>query len=98
MSWWPIFVPYLAAATFPVVCLNGNFSKFVGEHHEIPNIITIVWTVFAVCGIAGIGMSMKYGSKWQLLVALLSIPAFVPIAGLSFTLLYMMGFIGFGVI
>ncbi len=74
LSWWPAITPYIAAATFPIACLQYISSQFASSGRELHAMILIGWLVLAICSIAGIGISLQRGSKLQQLVALLSIP------------------------
>ena len=94
LSWWPAITPYFAAATFPIACLQDMSSLFDSPGLELRAMILIGWLALAICSFVGIAISLQRGSKQQQLVALLSIPAFVPLTALGFVLLYWIGYWG----
>lgn len=92
MSWRPVYAPFIAAFTFPFAWLHYHPYLFSHGYRFIYASVLVGWVVVAAWGIAGIAICMLRGSKNQQLVALIAIPAFVPIAALSFVLLYLCGY------
>lgn len=52
------------------------------------------WPALALSSIYGICICMRRGTKQQQLVALIALPTFAPIAAASFTILYLIGYLG----
>lgn len=94
LTWWTAIIPYIAAACFPMACLQYVSSVSADRGHEHHAMILIVWFALAISSVAGIAISLQRGSKHQQLVALVSIPAFVPVTAFSFLMLYWFGYWG----